>query len=156
MLVVLSERHIQISIMTKNDFSISLFHGKTTEIGIRYGRIAKNRLSIPYGNGNRIGASGRNRFSAEKPRRLQHATGILLRAAFRFLTEIEIELVPPGGIGASGRNRFSAEKPRRLQHATGILLRAAFRFLTEMEIELVPPGGIEPPTRGFSVPCSTD
>jgi len=21
---------------------------------------------------------------------------------------------------------------------------------------LVPPGGIEPPTRGFSVPCSTD
>ena len=22
--------------------------------------------------------------------------------------------------------------------------------------KLVPPGGIEPPTRGFSVPCSTD
>ncbi|MFR4978240.1 MAG: hypothetical protein ACLUDG_04870, partial [Butyricicoccus sp.] len=110
MLVVLSERHIQISIMTKNDFSISLFHGKTTAIGICYGRIAKNRLLIPCGNG--IGASGRNRFSAEKPRRLQHTTGILPRAAFRFLTEMEIELVPPGGIAFLRKSHGGCNMPQ--------------------------------------------
>ncbi len=26
----------------------------------------------------------------------------------------------------------------------------------ELHSRMVPPGGIEPPTRGFSVPCSTD
>jgi hypothetical protein len=29
-------------------------------------------------------------------------------------------------------------------------------YWTKMDFEMVPRGGIEPPTRGFSIPCSTD
>ena len=34
--------------------------------------------------------------------------------------------------------------------------KVALYQMSYIRILLVPPGGIEPPTRGFSVPCSTD
>ena len=34
--------------------------------------------------------------------------------------------------------------------------KVALYQMSYSRILLVPPGGIEPPTRGFSVPCSTD
>ena len=34
--------------------------------------------------------------------------------------------------------------------------KVALYQMSYIRIFLVPPGGIEPPTRGFSVPCSTD
>ena len=34
--------------------------------------------------------------------------------------------------------------------------KVALYQMSYVRILLVPPGGIEPPTRGFSVPCSTD
>ena len=49
---------------------------------------------------------------------------------------------------------LSLERKTRFELATFTLAR--WRSTTEPLPQLVPPGGIEPPTRGFSVPCSTD
>ena len=58
------------------------------------------------------------------------------------------DCVPPAhgtrrGSGASAASKIAKEKAER-------------RTRSASRLSLVPPGGIEPPTRGFSVPCSTN
>ena len=53
---------------------------------------------------------------------------------------------------ASGLTGAADEARTRYLH----LGKVALYQMSYIRILLVPPGGIEPPTRGFSVPCSTD
>ena len=52
------------------------------------------------------------------------------------------------------QQRSLMERKTRFELATFALARR--RSTTEPLPQMVPSGGIEPPTRGFSVPCSTD
>ena len=50
--------------------------------------------------------------------------------------------------------KFGADDEARTRYLH--LGKVALYQMSYIRILLVPPGGIEPPTRGFSVPCSTD
>ncbi len=55
-------------------------------------------------------------------------------------------------LGYDAKNGANDEARTRYLH----LGKVALYQMSYIRILMVPPGGIEPPTRGFSVPCSTD
>ena len=71
-----------------------LFCGKATAVAECHRHSAKSRLSLRM---KRALRSGRwDSFSAEKPRRLKHATGMFLRAAFRIPPSVKNKDHPDG------------------------------------------------------------
>ncbi len=55
-------------------------------------------------------------------------------------------------LGYDAKNGANDEARTRYLH----LGKVALYQMSYIRKIMVPPGGIEPPTRGFSVPCSTD
>ena len=80
---------------------------------------------------------------------------------FRFAGCVPAFFTSPGGIAFAAAKATAVETIHQIISKSqlsipwlgGIIFSMSATALIE---KMVPPGGIEPPTRGFSVPCSTD
>ena len=124
--------------------------GADDEARTRYlhlGKVALYQMSYIR----KVDVFGQNRFPVGKPRRFQQSTGLLPRAAFRFRLSAKQKR------WCLRAESLSCGKATAVAtvHRTVAKSRLSIPLVSETKT-LVPPGGIEPPTRGFSVPCSTD